>query len=121
VQQLREAFAESCPYRYAILDRDAKFGADVIDLLKASGMKPKLTSPSSPWQSGVAERWIGSCRRELLDHVIVLSDRRRQKRECTDEIIMRNADRGSYEVSLDERIPCLRISAWKFGLWISTF
>jgi hypothetical protein len=26
VQQLREAFPESCPYRYAILDRDGKFG-----------------------------------------------------------------------------------------------
>jgi hypothetical protein len=25
-QQLREAFRESCPYRYVILDRDAKFG-----------------------------------------------------------------------------------------------
>ena len=27
VQQLREAFPNSCPYRYAILDRDARFGA----------------------------------------------------------------------------------------------
>ena len=54
VQQLREAFPESCPYRYAILDRDAKFGADVIDLLEASGVKPKRTSPLSPWQNGIA-------------------------------------------------------------------
>ena len=28
----------------------------------------------SPWQSGVAERWVGSCRRELLDHVIVFDE-----------------------------------------------
>jgi hypothetical protein len=26
VQQLRETFREACPYRYVILDRDAKFG-----------------------------------------------------------------------------------------------
>lgn len=32
------------------------------------------TSFQSPWQNGVAERWVGSCRRELLDHVIVLSE-----------------------------------------------
>jgi putative transposase len=74
VQQLREAFPSDCLYRYAILDRDAKFGADVLDLLKASGLTPKRISPSSPWQNGVAERWVGSCRRDLLDHVIVLSE-----------------------------------------------
>jgi hypothetical protein len=74
VQQLREAFPESCSYRYAILDGDAKFGEDVTELLTASGMKPTRTSPASPWQNGVAERWIGSCRRELLDHLLVLND-----------------------------------------------
>jgi len=74
VQQLREAFPESCPYRYAILDRDAKFGKDVTDLLASSGIKPKRTSFRSPCQNGVAERWIGSCRRELLDHVIIINE-----------------------------------------------
>jgi hypothetical protein len=34
-QQLREAFPESCPYRYAILDGDAKFGQEVTDVLTA--------------------------------------------------------------------------------------
>ena len=74
VQQLREAFPESCPYRYAILDRDAKFGDEVTDLLTASGMKPRRISSASPWQNGVAERWIGSCRRDLLDHVLILNE-----------------------------------------------
>jgi len=37
-------------------------------------MRPTRISPASPWQNGVAERWIGSCRRELLDHLIVLND-----------------------------------------------
>ncbi len=74
VQQLREAFPEPCPYRYAVLDRDAKFCKDVADLLVSSGIKPKRTSFRSPWQNGIAERWIGSCRQELVDHVIVLNE-----------------------------------------------
>jgi putative transposase len=75
VQQLREAFPEAVPYRYAILDRDSIFDADVMAFLNASGLRPKRTSRQSPWQNGTAERWIGSCRREMLDHVIALNER----------------------------------------------
>ena len=39
--------------------------------VKTMGIKPCRTAYRSPWQHGVAERWIGSCRREMLDHVIV--------------------------------------------------
>jgi hypothetical protein len=28
----------------------------------------------SPWQNGVAERWVGSCRRDLLDHIIAVDE-----------------------------------------------
>ena len=28
----------------------------------------------SPWQNGIAERWVGSARREMLDHVIPLNE-----------------------------------------------
>jgi len=75
VQQLREAFPDSTPYRYVILDRDTKFGAEVMSVLRSIGLKPKRTSRESPWQNGAAERWVGSCRRELLDHVIPLNKR----------------------------------------------
>src|SRR3954454_4026226 len=75
VQQLREVFSGAGRYRYVIFDRDAKFDARVIAFLRCTGLKPKRTSVQSPWQNGVAERWIGSCRRELLDHVIPLDER----------------------------------------------
>ena len=74
MQQLREAFPEAGPYRYVILDRDSKFDAEVITFLKATGLKPKRTSIQSPWQNGTAERWVGGCRRELLDFVIPLNE-----------------------------------------------
>lgn len=75
VQQLREALPLPCRYQYVLLDRDAKFGTDVFAFLEASGIKAIRTSIRSPWQNGVAERWVGSCRRELLDHVIPLNER----------------------------------------------
>jgi putative transposase len=74
VQQLREAFPEAASYRYVILDRDAKFDANVVSSLQGAGLTPKRTSVQSPWQNGIAERWVGSCRRELLDHVIPLHE-----------------------------------------------
>ena len=74
VQQLREAFPLPCPYRYVVLDRDAKFSHDVLEFLRSSGIEPVRTSVHSPWQNGVAERWVGSCRRELLDYVIPLNE-----------------------------------------------
>jgi transposase InsO family protein len=74
VQQLRESFAEAAPYRYVILDRDSIFNADVIGFLQATGLEPKRTSIQAPWQNGTAERWIGSCRREILDHIIPVNE-----------------------------------------------
>jgi putative transposase len=74
VQQLREAFPEVGPYRYVILDRDAKFDAEVVAFLHGTGLRAKRTSIRSPWQNGIAERWVGSCRRELLDQVIPLNE-----------------------------------------------
>ena len=74
VQQLREAFPDAAPYRYAIFDHDSILDADVVAFLKAAGLKPKRTSVPAPWQNGIAERWIGSCRREMLDHVVALNE-----------------------------------------------
>jgi len=50
------------------------------------------TSIGSPWQNGVAERWVGSCRRELLDHTIVLNERH-LKRLLSDYVSYYNEDR----------------------------
>ena len=50
------------------------FSAEVVAFLKAAGLKPKRTSVQAPWQNGTAERWIGSCRREILDQVIARNE-----------------------------------------------
>ena len=79
IQQLREAFPFQAPQKYLIFDRDQKFGFEVIAAVKATWIIPNQTSFRSPWQNGIAERWVGSCRRDLLDHVIVLNERHLNK------------------------------------------
>ena len=74
VQQLREAFSESADGQYLIFDRDAKFSAEVHQFLDSAGISGIRTSYRSPWQNGVAERWVRSFRNDLLDHVIVLHE-----------------------------------------------
>jgi putative transposase len=56
-----------------IMDNDKIFSKCVTATLKSLGIMPVRTSIRSPLQNGIAERWIGSCRRELLDHVIILN------------------------------------------------
>jgi transposase InsO family protein len=74
VQQLRQAFPESTDDQYLILDRDTKFSAEVHQFLDSAGVSAIRTSYRSPWQNGVAERWVRSFRNDLLDHVIVVHE-----------------------------------------------
>jgi putative transposase len=75
VQQMREAWPYATARKFLLFDRDSKFGHEVLSAATAMGTRPIRTAFRSPWQNGVAERWIGSCRRELLDHVIVVNER----------------------------------------------
>jgi putative transposase len=74
VQQLREAFPDDSAPRYLIMDNDSNFSDEVTEAIMSFGIEPKRTAFQSPWQNGVAERWAGSCKRELIDHVIVFSE-----------------------------------------------
>jgi putative transposase len=71
-QQLREAFPWDRAPRYLIRDRDHAFDG-WTETAKTMGIDELLTAPRSPWQNAYAERFIGSARRECLDHVIVFS------------------------------------------------
>jgi putative transposase len=102
VQQLREAFPLPCPYRYVLFDHDAKFGTDVINFLKSSELKPVRTGIQSPWQNGTAERWVGSARRELLDHIIPLNEYH-LRRHVRDYLAYYHADRT--HIGLNKSTP----------------
>lgn len=73
IQNLREAFPFNTSPRFVVMDRDSKYGKAVPDALRRMGTESVRCAHRAPWQNGVAERWIGSVRRELLDHVVVLN------------------------------------------------
>jgi putative transposase len=74
VQQLRQAFPFDSAPRFLIYDQDAKYGLEVPIAIRSMKIDAIQTSHQSAWQNGVAERWVGSCRRDLLDHVIPLNE-----------------------------------------------
>src|SRR5882672_7508702 len=74
VQQLREAFPFGSAPRFVIFDRDGKYGVEVPAAVRSLKITPVRTSFESPWQNGVAERWVESCRGDLLDHIIAANE-----------------------------------------------
>jgi transposase InsO family protein len=73
-QQITEAFPWNDAPRYLIRDRDGIYRAAVTRRLRAMGIRDKPIAPGSPWQNGVAERLIGTIRRECVDHVVALGE-----------------------------------------------
>jgi transposase InsO family protein len=74
-QQIVEAIGADFVPAYLIRDRDGIYGAVFDARVDSLGIEQIRIAPRSPWQNGYAERWVGTLRRELLDHVIVLGER----------------------------------------------
>ena len=87
IQQLREATPFGQQPRYLFRDNDGIHGSGVRAFLDRCGIKEVRTAYRSPWQNPFIERFIGTLRRELLDHLIVLSQSHldRLLREYIDE------------------------------------
>ncbi|MDH3211245.1 MAG: integrase core domain-containing protein [Myxococcales bacterium] len=74
-QQMVEAFPWETTARYVLRDHDRIYGATFQRRVKTLGLHEVPTAPRSPWQNAYAERFIGSLRRECLDHVMVFHER----------------------------------------------
>jgi len=72
-QQLREAFPFASPPKYLLRDRDDLYGLEFQHTVQALEVEELQIAPRSPWQSPYVERFIGSLRRECLDHVVVFN------------------------------------------------
>ena len=75
IQQLRETFAFDETTKYVIRDNDKIFSEDFKLHIRNFGLEDTPTAPRSPWQNPIAERVIGTLRRECLDHMIILNEK----------------------------------------------
>jgi transposase InsO family protein len=73
-RQLVEATAWGRRPRFLLRDRDAVYGGDFAKRAAALGIEALLAPVRAPRANAVAERVIGTLRRECLDHLIVLSE-----------------------------------------------
>ena len=63
------------PARFLVRDRDAKFSAAFDEVFRAEGAQIVRTPVRAPQANAIAERWVGSVRRECLDWVLIFGRR----------------------------------------------
>jgi transposase InsO family protein len=73
-QQLRNATMDGDAPAILLRDRDDKFGPTFDRAAQGVGAKVIRTAVRAPNMNAVSERFVGSVRRELLDHVLLLDD-----------------------------------------------
>jgi transposase InsO family protein len=73
-RQITEAFPWSSAPAYLVRDNDRAYGHAFTSRVRAMGIRDRPISPRSPWQNGVAERLIGTLRRECLDQLVIFGE-----------------------------------------------
>jgi transposase InsO family protein len=59
---------------FILRDRDDKFGATFDRVARGAGIRVLKTAVRAPLMNSTCERFLGSARRECLDHVIILGE-----------------------------------------------
>ena len=73
--QIVQTFPWETAPRYLLRDRDGVYGSFFRHRMRNLGIKEVVIARRSPWQNPYVERVIGTLRRELLDHVVVVNER----------------------------------------------
>jgi putative transposase len=102
MQQIRECLPFDHGYRFLIHDRDSIFSESLDQAVRDCGLRVLKTPVRSPKANSYCERLIGTIRRECLDYIIPLNERR-LKRTLAEFAVHYN--RGRPHSSLGPGIP----------------
>jgi putative transposase len=112
-QQLRNATPAGAAPRFLIRDRDDKFGSAFDALARATGIRMVRTAVRAPNMNAVCERFLGSLRRECLDHALVL-DGHHFQRVVAEYVRYHNAARPHQGIHQQTPVPAERPAAGNF-------
>jgi transposase len=76
----------NCRARFLIRDRDGKFPALMDDILTDAGIQTVLTGIRMPRMNSIMERWVQSCRHELLDRCLLWNEHHLRHALCEYEL-----------------------------------
>ena len=102
---------------FLIRDRDRSYGGDFIARARRIGIETILTPVRAPNANAIAERVIGTLRRECLDHVIAVNERH-LRRVLGEYVQHYNAMRPHRSLALDSperRKPVQRMPSQRVG------
>ncbi len=63
---------QAAAFKFLIRDRDAKFTRAFDDVWRSTGTRIIRTPVQAPNANAVAERWVGTVRRECLDQLLIV-------------------------------------------------
>jgi putative transposase len=109
--QIREATPFGDGPRFLICDNDGKYGALFNHAVDGAGITLIHTPPYAPQANAGCERFMGSVRRELLNHILILSESH-ARRLAKEDVLYFNYARPHQ--GIDGQIPVSSPSAFLF-------
>jgi transposase InsO family protein len=103
-RQLALAIQRHEPPEFLVRDRDGKFGSEFSAVARANGIKTKVTPKRAPRANPYAERFVGSARRECLNHFGFGDDVHLEK--ILTEYIDGYFNLARPHQGIDQQIPC---------------
>jgi transposase InsO family protein len=102
-QQLRKATAEGHGPRFILRDNDSKYGSAFDVTARATGIEMLRTPIKAPWANAIVQRYIGSVRRECLDHLLIFGDRQLYR---VIQVYVDYFNRSRPHQGIGQHVPC---------------